>query len=781
MAKVKFFTIISPADRMDLREKNLTSIDRIQFNPRGSIDKEIDIIYTRFISEVRKIDHFLAEGLLQMAHSNRKNYLLVCLPYWLDEAFDAPLPMNFLRSQSLANLYGTSFILMQDKLIDRQEDVLEQLQVSNFQLLSTTLYYRCVREYHRLFPIDNLFWALFEKYLTEYTRSSLWEKREHWHQIKDFSPEDFVHLGQKLSPLKICCAATCLLHRKKEWISHFSRIIENYHIGYQLTDDLLDWKDDLQSRNYTYLLTTVHKNSGRDRLSEEEIEKILRTTPVVKNLLRESTEYFQRARNLSAEVHCRQLCAYIDTMIDKNESLLGDYTGSPAAKNPNNLYVRIQPGAKLFRPELHFLRDKESCYIFNINRPMALKSDEATLRILEQIDPHKGTLLPELVRHAGRSAKQEVRGIIAELARVGLVHPGPAPSPVETEPGISGIKEGNEKKNREHLVAIGLQISRRVSGKIRTISTDIARKAINLLFIESGSYTQQHVFMFDCERLKKDEKSVIRNIIQHGHHLSQKLHSSIEFSITCDSRLLTDADAIRYLAASEIAVIAFTLDLDRKAARPPFSGIRNAIEELSAFRKNIRVVLKAHEARAGEAQDFLDMLLEAGIRNLFVETAEPMLPDSWLAKSNGAADKTLQIRIGNFHRIVDRIKRGKHYRYFCNAGKSYIAVSTDGRIYPCHKFASAEACPMGDLESDMGNSQSMFLALRPENQDKCKQCWARYLCGGGCVYDGVRDQFCESYRNQAEQAIKTLFRMQSDKRAELDSLAKLDVRACDLT
>lgn len=70
----------------------------------------------------------------------------------------------------------------------------------------------------------------------------------------------------------------------------------------------------------------------------------------------------------------------------------------------------------------------------------------------------------------------------------------------------------------------------------------------------------------------------------------------------------------------------------------------------------------------------------------------------------------------------------------CGAGVEYMAVSPDGRLWPCHQFDGREGYCLGDVWRGITDLalQQQFARLTPLEKQKCRTCWARYLCGGGC-------------------------------------------------
>jgi uncharacterized protein len=84
--------------------------------------------------------------------------------------------------------------------------------------------------------------------------------------------------------------------------------------------------------------------------------------------------------------------------------------------------------------------------------------------------------------------------------------------------------------------------------------------------------------------------------------------------------------------------------------------------------------------------------------------------------------------------LCSREKKG----LFCGGAGSVIAVTTDGRLYPCCALIHDNLC-IGNIREGIdhsllaGWSESCSLERRPS----CSICWARYLCGGGCYSHAI--------------------------------------------
>lgn len=90
----------------------------------------------------------------------------------------------------------------------------------------------------------------------------------------------------------------------------------------------------------------------------------------------------------------------------------------------------------------------------------------------------------------------------------------------------------------------------------------------------------------------------------------------------------------------------------------------------------------------------------------------------------------------NFYRPLERIHRRSGSGYRCSAGRSMIAVSPEGDIYPCYKFVGHDAFRMGSIwrEGLDNGVAAMFREAHADRKASCAGCWARYLCGGGCTF-----------------------------------------------
>jgi len=94
----------------------------------------------------------------------------------------------------------------------------------------------------------------------------------------------------------------------------------------------------------------------------------------------------------------------------------------------------------------------------------------------------------------------------------------------------------------------------------------------------------------------------------------------------------------------------------------------------------------------------------------------------------------------NMVNAMREIHTGTHRPYPCGAGAGYLGVSAEGELAACHRFVGDEKGAMGDVATGVDRQrQATWLAERHvHRQEPCNECWARYMCSGGCHHEVIR-------------------------------------------
>ena len=134
----------------------------------------------------------------------------------------------------------------------------------------------------------------------------------------------------------------------------------------------------------------------------------------------------------------------------------------------------------------------------------------------------------------------------------------------------------------------------------------------------------------------------------------------------------------------------------------------------------------------------------------------------------------------NFHRRLGQTYNAARRIHACTAGKYGLAVSTNGELYPCPRFVGMPEHKMGDVFS--GHSKEMqkeYYLCHVNNMPKCKDCWARHLCGGSCIAESYEinggidlpwDLRCDLHKHVIELSVMIYSTIHSKDKQILDKL-----------
>lgn len=116
--------------------------------------------------------------------------------------------------------------------------------------------------------------------------------------------------------------------------------------------------------------------------------------------------------------------------------------------------------------------------------------------------------------------------------------------------------------------------------------------------------------------------------------------------------------------------------------------------------------------------------------------------------------------------------------YPCWAGRTYVAVSPTGDIYPCHRFMGDAKCKIGSIYSGIAPEKTEVYWHRNSMEARaCSKCWVKFLCAGGCAhthYQNTNDsaatsrEECRIIRRIVELGVCTAFQIQERAGAQLE-------------
>ncbi|MEA3409376.1 MAG: hypothetical protein U9Q95_03410, partial [Candidatus Eisenbacteria bacterium] len=257
--------------------------------------------------------------------------IIMLMPFALTGAFpfaDAP---GAARAMALGNAFGATHFLQQDRWLDRDEDVTPATAC-----LSDVSFLRFLREYSRLFPVESDFWSHFDRYLEEWFESLAWESdvllsgggaaAVAEEQLSD----TLRNLGRKMSPLKATAAAVALLAGRPDILACAERMVEYYHAGYQLADDLEDMEEDLVAMRWSTVAWLITARSGLDTPADvsgaDELLRLGARSGALEEIVELVYSCYEKAAGEAAALGATVLESHLRRSLDRSSRVLGRMT-----------------------------------------------------------------------------------------------------------------------------------------------------------------------------------------------------------------------------------------------------------------------------------------------------------------------------------------------------------------------------------------------------------------------------------------------------------------------
>ena len=290
------------------------------------------------------------------------------------------------------------------------------------------------------------------------------------------------------------------------------------------------------------------------------------------------------------------------------------------------------------------------------------------------------------------------------------------------------------------------------------LSEQTGKKALDWLVAHSGNRRNLEVDFFGGEPLMNFP--VIEKLVAYGRELEKQVHKHFKFTTTTNAVAMTD-EMMNFMNR-EMDNVVISIDGRREVhdrMRPTPNGKGSYDLIIDKARKFVRLRdQKQYYLRGTFTRYNLDFgkdvlhLADEGFEQLSIEPVvttpdkpyairEQDLP-AVFAEYESLGKEFLKRRADGrwfnfFHFMVD-LTGGpclKKRLTGCGAGNEYVAVTPEGDIYPCHQFVGREGMRMGSVLDGTFDTamQNRFKQNHVLNKEKCRDCWARFYCSGGCA------------------------------------------------
>jgi uncharacterized protein len=293
----------------------------------------------------------------------------------------------------------------------------------------------------------------------------------------------------------------------------------------------------------------------------------------------------------------------------------------------------------------------------------------------------------------------------------------------------------------------------------KPMSAEVGKRAIDFVIKKSGKRKNIEVDLFGGEPLMVFD--TIKEIVEYAKEQEKIYNKNIRFTMTTNSTLLND-EIMEYIDKN-MGNIILSIDgrkeiNDKVRVRVDGTGSYDRILPNIKKMVSMRDASKQYYVRGTFTRNNTDFfedvmaLANEGFREISIEPV--VLPDE---HELSLRREDLPVIFEQYDKLYNEMVRRqvegdnpfKFYHFNidlnggpcvykrisgCGAGHEYVAVTPDGEIYPCHQFVGNKDFLMGNIYDENIDKEisNTFRKAHIYNKPKCKNCWARFYCSGGC-------------------------------------------------
>ena len=324
-------------------------------------------------------------------------------------------------------------------------------------------------------------------------------------------------------------------------------------------------------------------------------------------------------------------------------------------------------------------------------------------------------------------------------------------------------------------------------GERALMSFEVGKQAIDFLVENSGTRRNLEVDFFGGEPLMNFD--VVKQIVAYARSIEKEKNKNFRFTLTTNGMLIND-DVIDF-ANRECHNVVLSLDGRKKIhdnLRKTITGQGSYDVIVPKFQKFVKERgNKGYYIRGTFTHNNTDFtndifhMADLGFTELSMEpvvckpsdpyalTKEdlPILFEQYEILANEMLKRKKEGRpITFYHYMIDLEGGPCIYKRIagCGSGTEYLAVTPWGELFPCHQFVGDSKYSMGDVYNGVTNTEmrDKFKCCNAYAREKCKDCWAKLYCSGGCAanayhssgsIEGTYEYGCELFKKRMECAI----------------------------
>ncbi len=307
-------------------------------------------------------------------------------------------------------------------------------------------------------------------------------------------------------------------------------------------------------------------------------------------------------------------------------------------------------------------------------------------------------------------------------------------------------------------------------GRRALMPFEVGKKALDFLIENSGSRRNLEVDFFGGEPLMNWE--TVKRLVEYGRSREAAHNKRFRFTLTTNGVLLDDE--IMEFCNKEMANVVLSLDGRRQVndyMRPTRNGHGSSydiiVPKFQKFAKQRQDLGKDYYVRGTFTRHNLDFcedvkhFADLGFDQISVE---PVVADP--EEEYAIREEDLPRIMEEYDRLaaeyIKRRKDGRGFHFFhymidlnqgpcvakrlsgCGSGVEYLAVTPWGDFYPCHQFVGQEDFLMGNVDTGVTRTdiRDEFKLCNVYAKEKCRNCFARFYCSGGCAANSYHFHGC---------------------------------------
>ena len=287
---------------------------------------------------------------------------------------------------------------------------------------------------------------------------------------------------------------------------------------------------------------------------------------------------------------------------------------------------------------------------------------------------------------------------------------------------------------------------------------EVAKKAIDFVIARSGTRHNLEIDFFGGEPLINFD--VVKQTVYYARSLEKEHNKNFRFTLTTNGILLND-EITEYINR-EMSNVVLSLD-GRKSVN---DAVRYDVGGNGSYDRIVPKFKKLVENRNGKdyyvrgtfTSQNLDFASDVEhIRSLGFEqvSVEPVVLDKNdpLAIKEDHLPRIFEEYQNLTNNMAELNRKGEFFNFFhfmidleqgpcvvkrvkgCGCGTEYVAITPDGDIFPCHRFAGMDDFKLGNVLESFETKQELVEYFKKStvlNKPECEKCWAKYYCSGGC-------------------------------------------------